>query len=681
MTWIWLPNGENISFAEFQLPFDYLGDTIELRISADYQYAAYIGDRMVSCGQYADLPSYKCVNKADLSPFVQPGPNILRVVAWHMGNDFSVCRTMPAAVAFEIVRAGQIIARSDGNTLCRAAVGYRTGDQITPQLGRGFAYDFTAPAQAWQTAQVVDVPFIEAERPIRQTVVEAPCPAQITAQGIFHYRGGATAAEQMQAAWMATLPFEVMTGKDRRDDSALASPLTFTAQEGDGLFAVVDLGQERCGHLHFCLTVDRPCTLLVGFGEHLADLRLRTAVGGRNFALCFRLQAGENVFDDYLLRLGCRYLCLFAEAHRLEIGRLSLREVSYPFAFPQKEFGDRLLNAIYETGRRTLSLCAHQHYEDCPWREQALYGFDSRNQMLFGYGTFAEYDYPRANLLLMARAQQENGLIPLTAPAQMSITIPSFTAYWLIAIGENGEADYNEAFLSQILPYASRAIDTLLLQEGEHGLSLFTGPEAWNFHEWSPGLSGGEIFRQESIPAMGDAGLTALTAIAAAKLAPLARRLGQTVLACTWEAAAARLRSALNDYYDSERALYASYRKGNELEGYHEAIQAIILCAGGLPRERALSLCRRLRDPRQYGLVPATLSALQMKYQALLTYLQDIDFCIEDIVRRFGKMLLEGATSYYETEAGEADFADAGSLCHGWSAVCCWVLDQIPKKQ
>ena len=63
------------------------------------------------------------------------------------------------------------------------------------------------------------------------------------------------------------------------------------------------------------------------------------------------LKAGENIFDDYLLRLGCRYLCIFVETERVMVSRLGIREVGYPFDFPKKDFGDNLYNAIYETGR------------------------------------------------------------------------------------------------------------------------------------------------------------------------------------------------------------------------------------------------------------------------------------------------------------------------------------------
>lgn len=42
---------------------------------------------------------------------------------------------------------------------------------------------------------------------------------------------------------------------------------------------------------------------------------------------------------------------------------------------------------------------------------------------------------------------------------------------------------------------------------------------------------------------------------------------------------------------------------------------------------------------------------------------------LEEIDRDFGYMLQEGATTFWETIKGEADFCGAGSLCHGWSAL------------
>ncbi len=687
MAWIWKETEEQNSFAEFLHSFEYHGGRAELSISADFQYAAYIGDAMVSCGQYADLPTYKCFNIADITKYLKEGKNALRVIAWHMGHGYSICRPMTAAVSFAIKVNGNTIAESGEDTLCRSALGYRNGDRITPQLGQGFFYDFRDEGEERRPARVVETGFSSALRPIKNNTVGDVPDCRIVAQGFYKYRGGNTCAERLQQAFMSSMRFKAMTGRYRVGADILSAPIAFAAPiamkewQGDGLFIIADMGRETCGHLSFTVSVDTETKMYLGWGEHLSDLRVRTNVGNRNFAIEFDLKAGENVFDDYLLRFGCRYITLFVESERFSISRLGIREVGYPFNYTEKSFGDRLLDKIYETGRRTLYLSAHQHYEDCPWREQALYGMDSRNQMLFGYGAFGEYEYPRANMMLIARSMQANGLIAMTSPSEQSITIPSFTAHWLIAIAENGEADYNEEFLREIMPYAKRGMEALLGQEGENGLSLFCGVDAWNFHEWRKGLDGHTIFRKEEIAPQADAGLTALTAIALSKLSPILSRLGEEDTAKEWKAAAKRLTLSLENYYNKENGFYASYIDGRELVGYHEYIQALIIIAhmesaAEMPEARREKLFSALRAPSESGLVPATLSALQFTYQALIDGAGDIDHCVEEVVRIFGKMLFEGATSYYETELGEADFADAGSLCHGWSAVCCWVLDR-----
>ncbi len=683
MKWIWInptdPNEKN-TFVEFSQELEYEGGEAVLSISADYRYAAYIGENMVSCGQCADLPSAKSVNRVSITDLLKRGANTLRVVAWHMGNDHSVCCTMPAGVAFEITEGERVIAASSCKTLCRPAVGYLAGDVITPQLGSGFHYDFTADIGEWRPAVEIENGFVEIERPVKPTSVDELCISSIAAQGVFKYSGGVTAAEKMQYAWLQSRRFAEMTGIDDPTKRTLASPICFTADGGDGLFVIADMGCETCGYLGLTVTVDEDCTLLLGWGEHLADLRVRTHVGPRNFGINIALKKGENILDDYLLRFGCRYICLFCEAQSITLSRLGIREVTYPFALPEKDFGDCLLNKIYETGRRTLRLSAHEHYEDCPWREQALYGMDSRNQILFGYGAFGEYDYPRAILRLVCSSVRDDGFFNITVPARTEFTIPSFTAYWLVAMGENAEVDYNEEFVKEILPTADQSLSALLAREGKNGIALLPEPAYWNFHEWSSGLNGGKIFRDYDLEPEDDACLTAVTLIATRRVAALHRSVGNTAREAELLSVCERLAASLESYYDQERGLYASYIKNGKRHGYHEFTQALVLCTGSVPSERAGSLTEVLKAPADYGLVPLTLAALQFKYEALIKYGNGLDYCVEDIKRVFGNMLFKGATSYWETELGEADFGDAGSLCHGWAAVACWVMDRYLSK-
>ena len=42
---------------------------------------------------------------------------------------------------------------------------------------------------------------------------------------------------------------------------------------------------------------------------------------------------------------------------------------------------------------------------------------------------------------------------------------------------------------------------------------------------------------------------------------------------------------------------------------------------------------------------------------------------LDEIDRTYGAMLDQGATTFWETILGAADFDGAGSLCHGWSAL------------
>ena len=82
-------------------------------------------------------------------------------------------------------------------------------------------------------------------------------------------------------------------------------------------------------------------------------------------------------------RFGARYLQLFVHSDQVKIVYAGIRPVEYPLNMQPFRSKSTLRNSIYETCVRTLINCMHEHYEDCPWREQALYTMDSRNQMLF----------------------------------------------------------------------------------------------------------------------------------------------------------------------------------------------------------------------------------------------------------------------------------------------------------
>ena len=56
----------------------------------------------------------------------------------------------------------------------------------------------------------------------------------------------------------------------------------------------------------------------------------------------------------------------------------------------------------------------------------------------------------------------------------------------------------------------------------------------------------------------------------------------------------------------------------------------------------------------------------------------NLDCVLRDIDLTFSAMAQKD-TTLYETECGANDFALAGSLCHGWAAVACYIYNTAAK--
>ncbi len=671
--WIWLNGREENAYVEFRKTFSFLGGTARLRIAADRQFAAFINGKLVANAQFADAYGYKSVTMKEITPFLGEGENLLTVIALHTDSDFALARTTTAGLFFEIYIDDRLVAFSDTSVEARVSPQYKIGVPVTPQLGYGYEYDFTANGE-WSRAELVPAHTL-VERPIKECLLSEPVPSEVVAQGIFKYRGGETAAEKAQNAWLSSLRFAEMTGKNRVQEATLKAPVCFTASGGDGVFVLVDLGQERAGYAHFSIRTKEACKGIFAWGEHLTDLRVRAAVGGRHFAAPFTFKQGKNEFNEYLHRLGARYLCLFIESDEVVVERLTVREFSYPFKVIARKFDDRLLEQIYQTGVRTLQLCAHEHYEDCPWREQGFYAMDSRNQALYGYSAFGEYELPRALLRLIAQSTREDGLPELCTPARAFITIPSYAPYWIMALKENADGDFRREFVGEMLPYAEKMMQTFASRTQSWGVSAFVEPCYWNFHEWSEGMYGDAFNRTDYIEPYGDGMLTALVLIAARCMQSLYQRIDGGKKADDYKVYAERLGACLEAYYDEETGLYATYIKNGKRTGLHSCAQAAYILTDCIPMERARAMCAEIKNPVKT--VPMTFGELQFKYEAILKVDGDKQYCLDDACALYGRMLFRGATSFWETEYGEADFNDGGSLCHAWSSVVCWLFDKL----
>lgn len=517
---------------------------------------------------------------------------------------------------------------------------------------------------AWQKAVVCDDSAVcYLPRPTHKLVLSETVEGKVITQGIFAASEGENVSEKMQYASLAYRePRDVLAVKDD-----IIYPLA------SQVYWVNDLGEETAGY--FTLEVDAAegAVLWIACGEHLADLRVRSLVGGRNFAFRCICREGRQRIRFYVRRLAGRYLQFFAHDGIRAVYHAGLHRVEYPLDYESEwKSGDRLMNRIYEVGRRTLHLCMHEHYEDCPQREQALYAMDSHNQMLCGYYAFGETRMPRASLELLVQSQTDTGMLEMCAPSMFDVTISSFSLAWVLALEDYGRFTGDLDFVKAMQPTAKGILEHFIRLK-QDGLIMRPNSERdWNFYEWTEHMDNIENWGQDP-NVVSDAPLNALCATALASY--------ETI--CGWahmpeERAWAKshreeiIAAFHGGFYAEEQGAYKNYITKTGEESFSQLTQALALLAGCVPKKKEHDIRKKLLSGE---LVETSLSYLLFKYEALLMEPEIYgEYVLDDIARQWGRMLYEGATSFWETISGEADFDRAGSLCHGWSAVPIYIF-------
>ena len=683
--WIWpAVLGRPVNrYVEFEQRFVLSGAPdarAELMIAADTVYAVWVNGVFIHAGRFPDVPPERQFDRLRVGRVLRHGRNTLRIGLHVQGADSFQHRPGDPGLIFAI--AGRGIAVASGlRTVWRPSAGYRSGEmpRITGQLGFSFAFDANRAEDPWRRIGRADLAARAGAlplrpRPIRRSQVLPPPGATVAAQGLLTAGGGVPddPSAAMQQDGMAARTLAGLFGPGAAPALPSAAGLTLLpAHLGGGFYVIVDLGREETGYVVLDLETDAGAVVDLGHGEHLDDLRVRAQVGGRNFASRLVCRDGRQTFVHWYKRMAGRYLQLNVRGARR---RFTLYHASlHPCRYPVAERGsfaaaDRRLDDIFAVSARTLRLCMHEHYEDCPWREQALYANDGRNQALAGYYAFGEGAFPAASLELLGRGLGPDGWIELCMPATIDITIPSFTFSWILAAGDHWLHRGDRRFVARVLPVVRRILDRRASELAGGLLPCPTGPRYWQFYDWAPGLSGeGRLAAGE---ARFDALLNLLLVLALRAGARLAQAAGAAAEARRWQALAAGLGPAIHRcFWNREAAAYVSYAGDRAVAHVAELVQAQALLTGivpGAPQARALRA--RLRAPSAW--VATTLSQSLYKYEALLDGAPgDQRAATEAIAAEWNAMLRRGATSFWETRRGAADFDGAGSLCHGWSAI------------
>ena len=649
INWIWAKEavGKH-QMVIFRKKFDIsVTKTYNFRISAEANFSAFCDGREFLRGQYSDYPDAKTFTETELH--LNAGAHVITVEVYYAGEDFQTSWfSEQPGLWCEL----ENIFVSDENWKAKLSPAFLRDSihKVTPQLGYATGFDarlhedfnsLNFDDSHWQNSVIVSKNPSMSPRPIPIMQREEYIDGKIVKTGPLN-----RPEEKINEAIYA--------------EAVDADVLDTT---GNGFYKIYDLGCERTGLVILeCTCAKSGIIIDISHGEHLQDGKVRNLICGRNFTDRYITAEGHQRYIIHR-RIGARFIQLniIGDEKDFSLLKCGMEEemLGLPAAADFKCDNLQTMK-IRENCIRTLRCCMHEHYEDCPWREQALYSYDSRNQMIFGYYLWGNYAYAAQNWKLFAGGLRPDGFLRLNAPSRLGPPIANFSVVYVTAMYEHYLYSGSKKLFTTLHKTAENIVKKCIENVDEKtGLYLTNpAPDVWHFYEWSDGLSGnGADERAVKGPRMESIYNLYLLEMfdAMYKLTDDAKYL---------EMLENQRIAIQKTFYDSSRKCLLTRLNDNRL---HAITQVLALRYNVIPQNDAEQLLERICNGE---FIPVSASAMRYYLEILMQFggkfIEKADEFIDNI---FGGMLADDSTTMWETAVGADDFLGAGSLCHGWSAL------------
>ncbi|MBQ7373742.1 MAG: hypothetical protein IJW64_04175 [Clostridia bacterium] len=627
--WIWVDeNPQTDCYGEFFTRFNYENGKVICNLSCDSDYVLFINGKFVSSNQYGDFEWYKIYDSIDVTDYLKKGENTLAVLVWYFGVDSQRYKIGKAGLIFELLNGEKILSRSDEKVLSRYSKAYQNGREkfVTTQLGFSFAYDATREDD-W---------VISGKDCAESVVVKKECE-------------------------LFPRPIKKQVLLPKADIKIL---------KAENNYYLVDLGEETVGLPTVKFISQENQSVRVDWGEDLFDGHVRRIIGERDFSFDYFAKSGLNEYTNYAFRISCRYLEIYSEKP-IELKYLGVIPQVYQVEEKPFKLNDELDQKIYDLCVNTLKKCMMEHYVDTPWREQCLYSYDSRNQILCGFYAFenGNKDYAKANLKLIGMDRRDDGLLAICYPCGNDLTIPSFSLYYVLAIKEYLDHTDDKELIIDLYPKILSIITTFINNSSGGLACKFEDVNNWNFYDWTEYMEGRIFQKDDKKP---DSVINFLFIIALKCLKEIDEKIGKEF---NYEDTLNECVEKVKTFFVKERGLFEVNKGKGE---FTVLANALAILAGVPSKEESEFICNEIASG---NILDCTLSMKILKYQALL--LSDekkwANWILGEIRREYSVMVESGSSCVWETIDGAKAFGNAGSLCHGWSAVPVYVYHVLKK--
>ncbi|NOU65486.1 Bacterial alpha-L-rhamnosidase [Paenibacillus sp. LMG 31461] len=258
---------------------------------------------------------------------------------------------------------------------------------------------------------------------------------------------------------------------------------------------IIDLGDYYCFYPELVVSGGNGSVIRLHWEESFYDeadggrKTNRNAIAGkwfRGYGDTFRPDGGTGRSFDTLWWHAGRYGELIVETgiEVLDLKAFRLLETRYPLEMEGSiESSDKRLNHVVKSSFRTLQMCAHETYMDCPYWEQLMYVGDTRIQSLITYVSTLDDRLPR-KALDMFRVSRNNhlGLVNCAYPDQSGKHIASFSLWWVAMVYDYALWRGDREWIRFMMSSVRDELDRLLQNRASNGAVKL--PISWNFMDW-----------------------------------------------------------------------------------------------------------------------------------------------------------------------------------------------------
>ncbi len=656
--WVWVSETacEPTRHVTFRHSFTLLVNPLQyhckLSISADSRYRFFFNDHLVGRGPArSDLQHY-IYETYDITSLLRLGKNAITVDVLYFGSEGPAgeMHEQPGLIAWGDVldECGQVVQqiRSDKSWQATPDHSFHANRNMAAEIppyvciygiGFGEIIDATTAHADWRPCEEVETPVFAAEVRCSHSR-KWLCPSEIPSMEEKEERFQAV----IRSSCTALNDFDLMIPAEKN--------LSF----------VVDAGKLTTGYPILIIENGTGRNIRLTYAESLTaeKQRLRKpddapgnadVLGYYDIVTC---PHNRFVYQPFLLRT-FRFIKV-----DISTGASDARLVDFSYLFSayplnQKavfESSDRYARKLFDISFWTARLCAHEHYEDCPYHERLQYVGDTRIQALFSYYICGESRLAKQAIEQFDRSRIPEGLTQSRYPSNRMQVIPPFSLFWIMMIEDyvtyTGDSEMAEKMRTGII-----AVLNWFQNYNRNG--LVKNLPYWNFVDWCP------QWAPFGMPPLSNDGISTVINLQLLAAIQSAARLfwdKENALADELLSRSAHLKSNIREQcFCKERGLYLD-APGKQNISQHANVWAILTDVSPLDEQQAIA--RKILTQTEM----AQTSYYHTFYLSRAFAKLDCYDKVYPLLDKWKKLIDQGVTTWPETPGWTR------SECHAWSA-------------